>query len=193
MYILLLRSHFPNFWVPNAFHDLRSTQSTRVKDIDVHLRLICSFVKPDICLHGSSGCLGCWKSTPSVPNGDGFHGPPLVRGPSASEDFWSTSTHDLDYHGLLSQRSMSSLILPSQNDPPEFVNHGLLLWNQTRLQWVGNKKKSENHRKNLNPRISWNATYDTLLGSNKRFTKRIPLAEMVEFLADAWEEEGLYE
>ncbi|XP_047328194.1 uncharacterized protein LOC124931711 isoform X2 [Impatiens glandulifera] len=143
------------------------------------------------------GCLGCWKST-SIVNGDrpstgnGFHGQ-IVRKPSASEEFWSTSTHDLDYHGLLSQRSMSSQILPSQNDPSEFVNHGLLVWNQTRLHWVGNKKKSENHGKHLKPKISWNATYDTLLGSNKRFTRRIPLAEMVEFLSDIWEEEGLYE
>ncbi|XP_047309884.1 uncharacterized protein LOC124913335 [Impatiens glandulifera] len=133
------------------------------------------------------GCLGCWEST-THPNGDGI----LVRKPSASEGFWSTSNYDLDNNGLLSQRSMSFLILPNLNEPSEFVNHGLLLWNQTRLQWVGSKK-SENREKNRNPTISWNATYDTLLGSNKRFARSIPLSEMVEFLEDVWEEECLYE
>lgn len=71
---------------------------------------------------------------------------------------------------------------------------------------------------------SWNATYESLLGSNKPFSQRIPLSvsfflfgeeffqsglitllgnalcifgcneqEMIDFLADIWEQEGLYD
>ncbi|KAL3566135.1 hypothetical protein D5086_031550 [Populus alba] len=40
---------------------------------------------------------------------------------------------------------------------------------------------------------SWNATYESLLGSNKPFARPVPLAEMVDFLVDVWEQEGLYD
>ncbi|KAH0687313.1 hypothetical protein KY285_017872 [Solanum tuberosum] len=40
---------------------------------------------------------------------------------------------------------------------------------------------------------SWNATYDSLFGSNKLLPMSIPLAEMVDFLMDFWELEGLYD
>ncbi|KAI6689948.1 hypothetical protein NL676_026776 [Syzygium grande] len=76
---------------------------------------------------------------------------------------------------------------------PEFVNHGLLLWHQTRQQWIGNKKDEIRPKQVLEPRLSWNATYDSLLGSNKRFAQRVPLAEMVDFLVDIWEQEGMYD
>ncbi|PVH66585.1 hypothetical protein PAHAL_1G287600 [Panicum hallii] len=39
----------------------------------------------------------------------------------------------------------------------------------------------------------WNATYESLLGSNKPFSQPIPLGEMVDLLVDAWEQEGLYD
>ncbi|THG22175.1 hypothetical protein TEA_025225 [Camellia sinensis var. sinensis] len=66
----------------------------------------------------------------------------------------------------------------------------LLLWNQTRLQWIGNKK-SENQAQQLRePKLSWNATYESLLGSNKPFRRPIPLPEMVDFLVDIWEQDG---
>ncbi|KAJ4839321.1 hypothetical protein Tsubulata_018135 [Turnera subulata] len=69
---------------------------------------------------------------------------------------------------------------------------GLLLWNQTRQQWIGNKKPQK--RTQLRePTISWNATYESLLGTNKPFARRVPLPEMVDFLVDVWEQEGLYD
>ncbi|KAL0547484.1 hypothetical protein IC582_017420 [Cucumis melo] len=40
---------------------------------------------------------------------------------------------------------------------------------------------------------SWSATYDSLLGNNKPFPQPIPLGEMVDFLVDIWEQEGLYD
>ncbi|KAG2390062.1 uncharacterized protein HKW66_Vig0225330 [Vigna angularis] len=138
-----------------------------------------------------------------------------------SDGFWSSSTFELDPSEAHSQRSMSSIgisnnpsdpqsIGGSQSGPPEFVNHGkfaiiyvhhllvlcygnrLLLWNQIRQQWVG-KKGSESITEIQEPRISSNATYDTLLGSNKPFPQRIPLREMVDFLVDVWDQEGLYD
>ncbi|CAK7353680.1 unnamed protein product [Dovyalis caffra] len=102
-----------------------------------------------------------------------------------------------------SQRSLSSIstlnqpldsysIAGSTSNPPELVNRGLLLWNQTRQQWFGNKKP-QNKTQVREPTISWNATYESLLGSNKPFSRPIPLAEMVDFLVDVWEQEGLYD
>ncbi|XP_022714826.1 uncharacterized protein LOC111274438 isoform X3 [Durio zibethinus] len=77
-----------------------------------------------------------------------------VRKNNISEDFWTTSTCDMDNSAMLSQGSISSISTSNQtldlhgsaanaNAHSEFVNHGLLLWNQTRQRWVG-KKKSEN-------------------------------------------------
>ncbi|GMP34767.1 hypothetical protein CsSME_00007503 [Camellia sinensis var. sinensis] len=121
---------------------------------------------------------------------------------SISEDFWTTNTCEMDNSAVQSQGSISSISTStltvdphgtsSQNTPSEFVNPGLLLWNQTRLQWIGNKK-SENQAQQLRePKLSWNATYESLLGSNKPFRRPIPLPEMVDFLVDIWEQDGLY-
>ncbi|KAF7124412.1 hypothetical protein RHSIM_Rhsim12G0192000 [Rhododendron simsii] len=124
----------------------------------------------------------------------------------------STSTLPIDPHGT-----------SSGNTPSEFVNHGkfllsfmlltlfvlllqhvsklmlnmvgvgLLLWNQTRQQWIGTKKPNIHTQQLREPKISWNATYESLLGSNKPFSQRIPLSEMIDFLTDIWEQEGLYD
>lgn len=68
---------------------------------------------------------------------------------------------------------------------------GLLLWNQSRQQWVGSKRT--NQKQVREPRLSCNATYENLLGTNKSFSQPIPLSEMVDFLVDVWEQEGLYD
>ncbi|KAG5537559.1 hypothetical protein RHGRI_024872 [Rhododendron griersonianum] len=57
--------------------------------------------------------------------------------------------------------------------------HGLL----TVSAWL---KKRFSH-------CSWNATYESLLGSSKPFSQPVPLAEMVDFLVDIWEQEGMYD
>ncbi|KAF2287226.1 hypothetical protein GH714_039387 [Hevea brasiliensis] len=69
------------------------------------------------------------------------------------------------------------------------LDSGLLLWNQTRQQWLANKR-SPNRAQVREPAIRWNATYESLLGSNKPFPRPIPLTEMVDFLVDVWREEG---
>ncbi|WZY97857.1 uncharacterized protein LOC103872326 isoform X2 [Brassica rapa] len=79
----------------------------------------------------------------------------------------------------------------NSNPPHEFVNQGILLWNQTRERWVGKERASNRNR---GSKINWNtASYDSLLGSNKLFPQPIPLSEMVDFLVEVWEQDGLYD
>uniref|UniRef100_A0A1D1YR76 3-isopropylmalate dehydratase large subunit n=2 Tax=Anthurium amnicola TaxID=1678845 RepID=A0A1D1YR76_9ARAE len=109
----------------------------------------------------------------------------------------------MDNTGIQSERSISSISISTQvhdlhgagssSNPSEFVNHGLLLWNQTRQQWLGNKRPENRRQKIREPRVSWNATYDSLLGTNKPFPQPIPLSEMLNFLVDVWEQEGMYD
>ncbi|KAE9460276.1 hypothetical protein C3L33_07820, partial [Rhododendron williamsianum] len=200
-----------------------------------------------ICNRASRSCLGCCATLPlstamdEPSKGLGIQGK-SVNKPSYSEDFWSTSTCEMDNSAAQSQRSVSSmstsnpLLDPhnsacSTSNRTEFVNHGksklrLLLWNQTRQQWTANKT-SQNSAQVREPKLrhcialvhplpyfykisfifcSWNASYENLLGTSKPFPQPIPLAvscqsrldsiqwqEMVEFLVDIWELEGLYD
>ncbi|XP_061341006.1 uncharacterized protein LOC133287417 isoform X2 [Gastrolobium bilobum] len=145
---------------------------------------------------------------------------------SRSEEFWSSSAFEIDHSAAQSHGSISSTGISnhpcdpqssagSQIHPPEYVNHGLLLWNQTRQQWVGNRRP-ENQTQAGESRLrflqstlykyqtalqlfslifikSWNDTYGSLLGTNKHFPQPIPLGEMVDFLVDIWELEGMYD
>ncbi|KAL0016388.1 hypothetical protein SO802_003457 [Lithocarpus litseifolius] len=152
------------------------------------------------------GCFGCY--TKPTPMGEPSQGLRIqgryVRRNSVSEDFWSSSTFEMDNSAVQSQRSISSIGTSNQapldqqgfdggvSNPSEFVNHGLIIWNQTRQQWLGNKR-SQSHPQVREPRISWNATYDSLLSTKKPFRQPIPLREMIEFLVDIWDQEGLYD
>lgn len=156
------------------------------------------------------GCLGCPK-VPFMTNDKKAPGSlkkdTATNKPNLVQDFWSSSTFEMDNSAAQSQLSASASSLSMSNPnldsnshsnsgttPPEFVNRGFLLWNQTRQQWIGDKGKGSSQRKKgKEPAISWNATYDNLLGTNKPFPKSIPLPEMVNFLVDVWEEEGLYD
>ncbi|CAA6672660.1 unnamed protein product [Spirodela intermedia] len=109
----------------------------------------------------------------------------------------------MDNSGVQSQRSISSISTSTQthdihggvstSNASEFVNHGVLLWNQTRRQWIGNKRPEKGAQTIREPGLSWNATYDSLLGSSKPFPRSVPLSEMVDFLVDVWEQEGMYD
>ncbi|XP_073020558.1 uncharacterized protein [Primulina eburnea] len=154
------------------------------------------------------GCLGCCVKAPLVISVDEPSKGLKIQGQrvkkhSLTEDFWSTSSGTMDHSAFQSHRSISSISTSNQtfdahssagssNHPTDFVNPGLLLWNQTRQQWIGNKR-SQKHVQVQEPKLSWNATYESLLGTNKPFPQPIPLAEMVDFLVDVWEQEGLYD
>ncbi|WOK93948.1 protein of unknown function DUF4050 [Canna indica] len=158
---------------------------------------------------GSRGCLECCtKPAPTIAVDEPSRGLKIqgrtVKKPTISEEFWSTSTHEMENSGVQSQRSISSISTLAQtfdhhggvgstSNSLEFVNHGLDLWNQTRQQWTGNKRPKTLPQQVPEPRLSWNATYDSLLGSNKPFPQPIPLSEMIDFLVDVWEQEGLYD
>ncbi|KAF8034635.1 hypothetical protein BT93_C0829 [Corymbia citriodora subsp. variegata] len=162
-------------------------------------------------MHGSRGCLGCFTKPPLVISVDDPSKGKQIQGQAVKKRFFagdSSSTSfspcDMDNSVAPSQISISSISTLNQTlDPPhsgagepsnqsEFVNHGLLLWNQTRQQWTANKG-TQNHKQVREPKISWNASYESLLGSSKPFPQPIPLAEMIDFLVDVWEQEGLYD
>nr|PNR28639.1 hypothetical protein PHYPA_029232 [Physcomitrium patens] len=74
-----------------------------------------------------------------------------------------------------------------------YSNHALALWNQQRSAWVGTQPRPPARREPREPAISWNTTYEELLSTSRPFAQPIPLLEMVDFLVDVWEQEGLYE
>ncbi|OMO90829.1 hypothetical protein COLO4_18853 [Corchorus olitorius] len=156
-------------------------------------------------LFSSRGCFGCFTKPALIIAVDEPSKSLTIQGQkskrsSFSEDFWSSSACELDNSTVQSQRSISSISMSNQPLDPsasssqssEFVNHGLLLWHQTRQEWLKNKRpeKREQPRDSV---ISWNATYESLLGNNKPFPQPIPLSEMVDFLVDIWDQEGLYD
>jgi len=88
---------------------------------------------------------------------------------------------------------MSEIQSPAENDANgPYVNHALRMWTQRRREWVGNRERPRPvvHRE---PVISWSTTYEDLLGTSRSFSQPISLPEMVDFLVDVWEQEGLYE
>ncbi|OIS96869.1 PREDICTED: uncharacterized protein LOC109234242 isoform X1 [Nicotiana attenuata] len=155
------------------------------------------------CMGGCFGC--CSKSHPIIAVDEPSKGlriqGKLVRKPSISDDFWSTSTCEMENSTVQSQRSMSSISISnsltqhggtgSGSNNNEFVNQGYLLWSQSRLQWLASKKPE--NRRVEEPMLNWNVSYESLFGTNKRFPQPIPLSDMVDFLADIWEHEGLYD
>ncbi|XP_062098137.1 uncharacterized protein LOC133804010 isoform X2 [Humulus lupulus] len=155
-------------------------------------------------MHGSRGCLGCFTNPSLIiavdepSKGLKIQGRAVTKA-SFSEDIWSSSTIEMENSGFLSQRSVSLGTSNHASDPHatssgphEYINHGLTLWHQTRQQWLRNKK-SQIRTQSPEPRISWNASYESLLGTSKPFPHPIPLSEMVDFLVDVWEHEGLYD
>nr|GMD37318.1 Prickle-like protein [Ipomoea batatas] len=155
--------------------------------------------------HGSSGCIGCDNKAKLILSSNKSLRRQKIKGSKApvrstSEDFWTTSTRDMDTNVIQSRGSISSISTSAQahdahssgstNTPSEFVNHGLNQWNQIRQQWVGSKKPENQSQELREPRLSWNATYDSLLASNKPFAQPIPLPEMIDFLVDIWEQDG---
>ncbi|KAK7271177.1 hypothetical protein RJT34_26853 [Clitoria ternatea] len=162
----------------------------------------------------SSCCLGHYKKPTLVATEDvppkGLRKPgKAVKKPSTSEGFWTTSTHDMDNSVVQSQGSISSSSITNQAtdphggfcNPTEFVNHAsdqVLYGGYGKIYLMHvveiGSKKSENRAEQLRePKLSWNATYESLLGSNNPLPQSIPLAEMVDFLVDIWEQEGLYD
>ncbi|PNX75581.1 hypothetical protein L195_g031519 [Trifolium pratense] len=88
-----------------------------------------------------------------------------------SSDFWSSSTYDKDHSEARSRRSAS---LSGITMNPSSDHQRLIVWNQIRQQWGGNKRH-ESQTVVREPRISSDATYEDLLGNTKPFPQPIPL------------------
>ncbi|GAQ82064.1 hypothetical protein KFL_000990130 [Klebsormidium nitens] len=72
-----------------------------------------------------------------------------------------------------------------------FVNDAYNLWVEQRREWVGNRARQRPARRQ--PAISPDATYEDLLTTSQPFAQPIPLPEMVDFLVDVWDQDGLYD
>ncbi|KAM7264360.1 hypothetical protein ACFE04_002043 [Oxalis oulophora] len=173
-----------------------------------------AFISKFFACRGSGsdwGCFGCCaKPIPIIAvdepaNGLRIQGRPVKKS-SYSDDFWSTSTCDLEnsISAFQSQRSHSSLSVSNHflsqntgaggtNSNSNFVNHGLLLWNESRAKWIEASKSTNQPQQIRESQLSWNTTYESLLTSTKPFPRPIPLSAMVEILVDVWEQEGLYD
>ncbi|KAK2399016.1 hypothetical protein QL285_048894 [Trifolium repens] len=117
----------------------------------------------------------------------------VTKDDDGSSDFWSRSTYEKDHSEARSRRSVSSSgITMNPSSDHQSSSSRLIVWNQIRHQWGGNKR-SESQTIVREPRISSDATYEDLLGNNKPFPQPIPLREMIYFLVDIWEQEGLYD
>ncbi|XP_039165418.1 uncharacterized protein LOC104437036 [Eucalyptus grandis] len=182
--------------------------SWRVVAVNAALGTPPTFHLSNSCMHGSRGCLGCFTKPASIISVDDPSKRYQIQGQAVKKRFFadsssSTCSCEMDKSVAPSQISTSSISTLNQildpphsdtgepSNPTEFVNHGLLLWNQTRQQWTANKG-AQNHKQVRKPKISWNATYKSLLGTSKPSPQPIPLAEMIDFLVDVWEQEGLY-
>ncbi|XP_031386909.1 uncharacterized protein LOC116200239 [Punica granatum] len=153
------------------------------------------------------GCFGCYsKPTPIIAVDEPAKGLRIqgqaVKQPSFSDGFWSSSTFDLDNSTLQSQRSYSSIstsalnlgsTIGSMTSEPEFVNHGLNLWNESRLQWIGSGRSRSQVKQKRARALSWNSTYESVLTRKTPFPRPVPLSEMIEFLVEAWDQDGMYD
>lgn len=101
-----------------------------------------------------------------------------LRGQSISRrEWWAASSDEMDNNvanSRSSQRSTPSFggAGPSGNhtsannsNGTAFVNHALILWQERRREWVGNRQelRPQGHRE---PVLSWTTTYDDLLATS---------------------------
>ncbi|KAM0822409.1 hypothetical protein ACQ4PT_071515 [Festuca glaucescens] len=147
----------------------------------------------------SGGCFGCCQDAVKHV---GELSKSLInhaQNPTVGEEFWSTTTIEVDPADLrVSTIHPSSWDLDqhgvgSSHHAAESANHGFSLWKQTRDEWTDHVRQQPAVKQIQEPVLSWNAAYESLLGSNKPFPQPIPLHEMVDFLVDIWEQEGFYD
>ncbi|KAI3748586.1 hypothetical protein L6452_11758 [Arctium lappa] len=66
----------------------------------------------------------------------------------------------------------------NESSTPVFINHVAIAWSEGRRQWIGERSKK--------PR---QMPKDPII----RFPEPVPLPEMVDFLVDIWQDEGLFD
>jgi hypothetical protein len=93
-------------------------------------------------LQQSRGCFGCAQPTPIIAVDEPTKGLRIqgrsIKRLSVSEDFWSTSPHEMENSAFHSRHSMSSMSAAAQpndqqaagssSNPKEFVNQGKIIF-----------------------------------------------------------------
>lgn len=162
-------------------------------------------------MHGSSACFGAFAKSSTVLSVDEpakrFKMQRHRQGHNQSEkNFWTSSSNDMENYtrdSRSSRRSLSSISATNQSldttpgcntdsNGTAFVNHAVMMWNEQRKEWTGSRPRLRPVCSN-NPVISTTSTYENLLGSSRPFPQPVPLPEMVKFLVDVWEQDGLYD
>jgi len=144
----------------------------------------------------SGGCFGCCDKTVKQ-LGELSRNLITQDQITIGEPFWSTTTIEVEPADLSGVTSVNTSNLASgtgsSHNLPGLGNNGLILWEHTRQEWTETRSLRLKAKQVREPVLSWNAAYESLLGSNKPFPQPIPLHEMVDFLVDIWEQEGLYD
>ncbi|XP_020096275.1 uncharacterized protein LOC109715589 isoform X1 [Ananas comosus] len=114
--------------------------------------------------------------------------------PEAMENNSITISHSFEAHISSGPTCANENIKISEENGNSslFVNQAVVAWNEMRKEWIGDQSRKP-RRAPREPIISWCTTYDDLLSTSQRFPQPIPLSEMVDFLVDIWQEEGLYD
>ncbi|KAK3016676.1 hypothetical protein RJ639_007081 [Escallonia herrerae] len=149
------------------------------------------------------GCLGCDTKPKLITSvNEPLKGQKLqnwtLSKPSISEDFWTTSICDMDNSAAQSRGSISSISTSNQahdahgtgsgNIPSEFVNHGKF----------GIGGGSLLHLTSLHSSIirivEYVKDYDwDYNNASPYYPRSVNYQEMVDFLVDIWEQEGMYD
>ncbi|XP_073305325.1 uncharacterized protein [Primulina huaijiensis] len=114
-----------------------------------------------------------------------------------SQDMMEVGTitsHSSEKRPLANSTPASQPKMPAEKNTNSsvFVNHAAIAWDENRRKWTGNLSQKPK-RIPKDPIISWSMTYEDLLSTNDPFSEPIPLAEMVDFLVDIWQDEGLFD
>ena len=71
----------------------------------------------------------------------------------------------------------------------EFVNHGMVCWNQTRRAWTAKPVPPQDARTAArNPADTYEVYAELYRPSYQPFSKNVPLAELIHVLLDVWEQ-----
>ncbi|KAH7436492.1 hypothetical protein KP509_05G022300 [Ceratopteris richardii] len=136
-------------------------------------------------MHGHSACFGSCSKSSDVASVDqalsSSNELDVLKGLKTSQGFPSGKQHPIT-------ETLDAQVRPSGVNE----NYGLVLWTEQRKQWTQRINQSR-LTKTRGSIISRSATYEELLSTSHPFQKPIPLSEMVNFLVQVWEQEGLYD
>ncbi|KAI5060241.1 hypothetical protein GOP47_0024661 [Adiantum capillus-veneris] len=156
-------------------------------------------------MYGNSGCIGIRAKASSdimVEKSSAVHSSKRgLRGHSlqSQRNWWATSSGEmenqrrpLEQNTPRSAHDQDIKSLGNEANGTVFVNHALLLWEEQRRQWVGNRRERSS-KDACEPVLSAETTYEDLLTTSRPFPRPVPLKEMMQFLVKIWMQEGLYD